>query len=221
MKRRFLSTHEVRTFYDRMGRGLDHHRFYERAAIAALIEHGGFTKARSVFELGCGTGAFAEELLEKILPRDASYTGVDISPMMVKISRARLARFAGRARIIKSAGALRFDLPENSFDRFIASYVLDILSPEEIKKALVEAHRLLRKGGKVCLLSLTRGNSIPSKALSGFWDTLHRVNPRIVGGCRPIELLDFVEENKWALEFRGVAVSFGVPSEVVVASAVK
>ena len=100
MKRRFLSTHEARTFYDRMGRSLDFHRFYERAAIAALVEHGGFSEARSVFELGCGTGALAEELLKKILPQDASYTGVDISPVMVKISGARLARFEiGRAHV--------------------------------------------------------------------------------------------------------------------------
>lgn len=41
--------------------------------------------------------------------------------------------------------------------------------------------------------------------------------PSLVGGCRPIELTDLVTGPAWSLRHREVLVSFGVPSEVVVA----
>lgn len=44
--------------------------------------------------------------------------------------------------------------------------------------------------------------------------------PELVGGCRPVELLDFVSSPDWRVEFRDVVSSFGLSSEVLVAARV-
>ena len=83
MSRRFLTREEARAFYDRFGSKQDWQRWYEGAAIRELRTHGGFEMSGSVIELGCGTGAFAEELLEHDLPTTARYLGMDSSSTMV------------------------------------------------------------------------------------------------------------------------------------------
>jgi SAM-dependent methyltransferase len=89
-----------------------------------------------VFELGCGTGRLAARLLGRQLPAHARYLGADISGTMTTLSMAPLRRFGRRARIIQADGTRPLPLAAGAFDRFLAIYVLDLLSPGEITPAL-------------------------------------------------------------------------------------
>jgi ubiquinone/menaquinone biosynthesis C-methylase UbiE len=95
-----------------------------------------------VFEFGCGTGRFADRLLSRELPPDARYAGVDLSSTMVDLATRRLARFGERSQVTLTEGDVRFPFPDASFDRVVATYVLDILGEERIRELLLEAHRL-------------------------------------------------------------------------------
>ena len=123
-----LNAERARAAYDRIGRLQDTQAFYEEAATRRLAEIGGFDQARSVFELGCGTGRFAARLLRNRLPRTARYRTVEISPKMASLARRRLAGCAPRAEValIDPPGRV---LPgsDGQFDRFVANYVLDLL----------------------------------------------------------------------------------------------
>jgi ubiquinone/menaquinone biosynthesis C-methylase UbiE len=218
MPNRFLSREEIRTFYDRFGAKQDWQRFYEGAAIRALLKEGRFEAAESVFELGCGTGAFAEELLANHLPKNGRYVGVDISSAMVELTRKRLARFKDRGRVCLSEGTFQFEQPKESVDRFVANYVMDLLPPEDIEAALDEAYRLLNPDGRLCLISLTFGRTWFSQMVTWAWDRIHRLHPAWVGGCRPVELLEFVRGDRWRVTYRNVVVAFGIPSEIVIAA---
>ncbi len=70
---RMLSHQQATAFYDRLGTKQDWQAFYEVPATANLIAHAAFEEAQSVFECGCGTGAFAERLLSRHLPPQARY----------------------------------------------------------------------------------------------------------------------------------------------------
>jgi len=214
----FLSREEVRSFYDRFGAKQDWQRFYEGPALRDLLLHGQFESAQSVFELGCGTGAFARALLEAHLPGTASYVGVDISSTIAGIARKRLDSFKGRAEVVITDGSLAFNYPDWSFDRFVSNYVIDLLPPEDIHQAIDEAYRLLVPGGRLCLVSLTFGSTIASRALTWAWGRIHKLNPRLVGGCRPVRLQDFLNKDRWRVDHCIVVSAFGIPSEVVVAS---
>lgn len=175
-------------------------------------------EARAVVEFGCGTGRFAAELLDERLPADARYVGVDQSPTMVRLARERTDRFGERVEIRRSDGSPKLDLPEASFDRFVSTYVLDLLSPEDVAAVLEEAHRVLTPGGLLCLAGLTHGTTPIARTVTWLWERVHALRPALVGGCRPLSLRDFLPASDWEIRHRHVFAPFGLASEVVVAA---
>ena len=118
---------------------------------------------------------------------------------------------------IQQTSGPRFDLSDATFDRFISTYVLDLLSNEDIDSLLNEAHRVLRTGGLLGLVSQTRG----SKGLSHFvmrtWERLYQLSPIATGGCRPITIRSLLENFRWRVRYRNVVSWFAIASEIVVA----
>jgi SAM-dependent methyltransferase len=219
--RRTLTAAEAKSFYDRFGAKQDTQAFYEDRALDALVAHADFEHAHSIFEFGCGTGRLAAQLFETILPDDCHYLGVDISETMVALARARLRRWADRVEIVRSEGIVPRHRAGGVYDRFVSTYVLDLLSEEAIDAVLADAGRRLRHDGLLCLVGLTRGQTPLTMLVSALWTALHRVNPNVVGGCRPIVLREFLGEKSWRVRHHEVVAAWGIPSEVVIASAVR
>lgn len=217
---RVLTVDQARAFYDRMGAWQDWQRFYEDPPLRRLLQAAKFQAAHSIIEFGCGTGRFAVQILSEIVPADCRYLGIDLSPTMAALARARLCSYSDRAEVRLSDGNVTIGAPDGRFDRYVSNYVLDLLSRESTGQLLSEAHRLLEPGGLLCLVSLTHGDSAFQKAVSGLWSRIHAFRPALVGGCRPVELLDFVTSPNWRVEFREVVSSFGLSSEVLVAARV-
>ena len=176
-----LSPSEAKTFYDRFGKKQDSQGFYEDPATDDLLAHADFGQAGRVFEFGCGTGRLAEKLLTAHLSATARYTGCDLSSTMVGLATKRLAAYEERAQVIQSDGAIRFPVPDRSVDRVVSAYVLDLLSESDIKAFFLEAHRVLDTGGRVCLVSLTRGTTLLSRLVTGVWQSIFRVRASLVG----------------------------------------
>jgi SAM-dependent methyltransferase len=216
---RYLSPAETKRFYDRLGSAQDWQGFFENPAINELIAHAAFDSAHSVFEFGCGTGALAARLLQHHLPADARYIGFDISTTMVSLAQERLKPWSGRARVQQSDGSPRVPESDHALDRFVSTYVFDLLAPGFIDRLLSEAHRLLVPGGKLCLVSMTFGESPLSRTVCWGWQRLWRLSPGIVGGCHPIELSDYLSSGAWKPNHQTKVTSWGVTSEVLVASA--
>lgn len=215
-KVKVLNHSAAREYYDRFGNKQDSQGFYEDPALDELIAHASFQNARSVFEFGCGTGKFAARILDKHLPSSAGYIGCDISPVMVDLAKKRLEAYGKRAKVILSDGAVRFPLSDHSVDRVVSSYVLDLLSEEDIRRFFSESCRVARFRGTVCLASLTKGVTLPSRIVSSLWMAVFRMRPSIVGGCRPVRLGAYVDHERWQLEHQKILTPFGVPSEVLV-----
>ena len=195
--RRYLSPAQAKRFYDRLGSAQDWQGFYENPAINKLIGHAAFDSAHLVFEFGCGTGELAARLLQQHLPSDAGYVGIDISSTMVSLAQERLNQWSERARVRQSDGSPRIAQPDHSFDRFVSTYVFDLLAPDFIDQLLSEAQRLLVPGGKLCLVSMTFGTSHMSRAVYWGWQRLWRLHPGIVGGCHPIEFSQYLRSEWW------------------------
>lgn len=207
----------LRKLYDALGLKQDRAARYEEPALEQLLEHGRFDTARSVFELGPGTGRFAANLLTNHLPKTATYTGVDFSATMVALTRERLKAFADRADIYQSDGSLSFGRSGASVDRFVANYVLDLLSEEDIHAALGEAERLLESGGLLCLTGLSYSPKPLARLKIGLWELVYQVKPEWLGGCRPLQVLKFLPQDVFQVEYHTVMIAAATPSEVVVA----
>jgi len=210
---RGLTNQEVEAFYNRVGAKQDQQKYYEDIALAELTRFANIEVATSIVEFGCGTGRFAETMLSS---NAASYWGCDVSATMIQLSQKRLAKFGERVTLVKSSGETVLPLQDESCDRFVSNYVLDILSKEEIESVLVEARRILKPNGLLCLTGLTYGEGLFSKAWTAFWNLRFDLNPKWVGGCRPVALTRLL--NGWELVHRDVVTVRGISSEVVVAN---
>jgi ubiquinone/menaquinone biosynthesis C-methylase UbiE len=200
---RMLTHQQAITFYNHFG---------------AKQDWQSFETAQAVFEFGCGTGAFADLVLAHHLPQGARYLALDSSATMVRLARARLARFGARVVVRQTDSSLQFAEGAGSFDRVVSTYVLDLLAVPDIAQLLAEAHRLLTGGGRLCLVSLTPGSTRLSRLVTRAWTRIHALSPRLVGGCRPLELRDYLPGTGFRIDYVRVVTRFGVPSEVVVAS---
>jgi hypothetical protein len=77
---------------------------------------------------------------------------------------------------------------------------------------------MLGDAGLLCVASLTAGRSRLGRAVSRGWATAWRISPHLVGGCRPIDVRDLLDPQRWHVQEDTVIEAFGVPSQVVVAS---
>ena len=222
---RNLSHQEARQFYDNFGAKQDAQSFYEDKAIKVLLDHADFEHARAVLEFGCGTGRLAEKLVKDYLPKNANYYGVDISETMVMLAKQRLQSFGERTQITQTQGEIHLLFDDNlagtSFDRFLSTYVLDLLAAEEIREMLREAHRMLQNDGILALASLSHGKGLFCRTVTNLWKLIHRINPKWVGGCRPVELSDFINVAQWQVMYQEKISQFGITSEVVVAKKIR
>jgi ubiquinone/menaquinone biosynthesis C-methylase UbiE len=213
-----LSAQEARRVYDRIGRLQDTQAFYEEVAIDRMIALSDLAGAGAVFELGCGTGRLARRLLAGHLPRETTYLATDVSTRMVQIAAERLRPWARRASVSLLDPATR-SLPGQSaaFDRFIATYVFDLLEEGDARWLLDEASRLLGPDGRLCAVGITPGPRGPSRLVMRAWDAIATRFPRVVGGCRPIDLRRLLDPGHWVIDASEIVTRWGVSSQVVVA----
>ncbi len=151
---KLCSHEEIKSFYDRLGGWLDTQRFFKAPALNRLLHYSDFQHARYVFELGCGTGRLAEKIL--LSNPELVYHGTDLSSTMVKLAQSRLKLFGGRATVVLADSTVGIELPNGAIDRFVSTYVFDLMSTIEIQSLLDEAHRILGEEGKLCLVAEKR-----------------------------------------------------------------
>lgn len=212
-----LSRSQLRRLYDRTGRRQDTLAFYSGPAFDALCACLDWERVQSMIELGCGTGRLAERLLRDHLPDGARYLGLDLSGRMATIARDRLSLFGPRAAVQQTDGRLSFAPAAGSQDCVLATYVLDLLSPSDIRDVLAEAHRVLGSSGRLVLAGLTWGTTPVTRLVSVIWDGLYLVQPAWVGGCRPVDVRRLLSDARWHICHHSVVQAWGVPSAVVIA----
>ncbi len=212
-----LSREQARVHYDRFGARQDTQAYYEDPVTEDLVRHASFDQARAVVELGCGTGRFADTLLRDHLAPTATYLGLDLSSTMERLAGRRLVPFGPRAAVRLTDGSPCLDLPDTSCDRFVSNFVLDLLGEEDCQAVFAHAHRVLAPGGLLCLSGLAPGFTTLSRVVARVIQVAHAVRPVLVGGCRPLEFLRFLDEARWRVRHQNRLAPYGIPSAVLVA----
>jgi ubiquinone/menaquinone biosynthesis C-methylase UbiE len=218
---RTLTLEEAKAYYDGFGAKQDSQSFYEGPAIKVLIGNSHFDQAGSVFEFGCGTGHFAQELFTEHLSPDAKYRSIDISTTMIQLATERLKPFEPRAMITQTFDETAISLDDNSIDRFVSTYVFDLLPQASAQKVLAQAHRALQVDSLLCLVSIAPGTTPISRFVMGTWQWIFSQKPSLVGGCRPTQLAELLPTAQWQIQFQAVLVAWGIASEVMIAAPIK
>jgi len=115
-------------------------RRVRRRSIELLRDWGG----KRALLVGVGSG-----LDLPFLPHDADYTGIDITPAMLRLARRRAQRCGCPIRLMPgNAMSLPFD--DGEFDRIIMHLILAVVP--DPARALCEATRVLKPGGEILIL---------------------------------------------------------------------
>jgi ubiquinone/menaquinone biosynthesis C-methylase UbiE len=132
--------------------------FHEKAHKAAL-SLAGLKDGMRVLEVATGSGEMFGRIV-KINPGGLT-CGVDLSPNMAARTQRLARRSLPKSRIhCQAVDACRMPFKDSSFDAVVCCYLLELLGPEGIEKALSEIHRVLRPGGKLALVLI--GQHVPA-----------------------------------------------------------
>ena len=137
-------------------------RFRDMARAVAEVVQG----AQDVLEVAAGTGLVSEV----VAPGVARYMATDATAEMLEQLRVRLDAVDNVE--MRVADALALDFPDSSFDAVIIANLLHLLP--EPSRALGEARRVLRPGGKLLVPTFAHGQGIRARiasrvlGLSGF-----------------------------------------------------
>lgn len=118
----------------------------DAAVEAAIVEALAATPVRSLLDLGTGTGRILE-LFGQHIDRGL---GIDLSPAMLAIARARLERAGLRHCAVRQADIYDLPVAKESFDAVVIHQVLHYL--DDGAGAIREAARVLRPGGRLLIV---------------------------------------------------------------------
>jgi len=210
-------TREIRRAYD-----LWSHIY---STVAAPLEHGprklalellNIQRHEKVLEVATGPGQILLEILKRV-DRTSWVYGVDLSRTMLEKCRRRVDGAGYNNLSLAEADTRQLPFADRVFDVVYSSYVLDILSVQDILAALKEFRRVLKGSGRVILVNLSKPSPQSRTWVEYLYEWLPATwVPYVLGGCRPVLLADLVSD----AGFSGVQRKFigGLMSSEIVAA---
>ncbi len=158
----------IAPFYDAMNRlmtvGLD--RRWRRDAAAAVVQPG-----NQVLDLCCGTG----DLALAASAAGGRVTGLDFSEPMLQRARAKSSEVEW-----VSGDALALPFADGSFD--VATVGFGVRNLADLERGLAELRRVLRPGGRLAILEITRPRGLLAPFYRFWFDGVIPVAGKVLPG---------------------------------------
>ncbi len=211
------SKHDARASYDRLSRWYDLVAASEARFRDAGLRLLATRDSERILEIGPGTGHSLVAVARAVGQMGRVY-GLDLSPGMLRVARARLERagLAGRVDLV-CGDAASLPFPPAAFDAILMSFTLELFDTPEIPVVLDGCHRVLRPSGRICVVALSKENN-PTLA-TRLYEWAHRTFPRYAD-CRPIFVEQALEEAGFCIVAREHMTMWGLPAKAVAAQRV-
>lgn len=166
-----------------------------------------------ILEIGFGTGHCLVSLARAV-GSGGRVTGLDISDGMLAIARQRLQSegLAERADLHLGDAAKMDFIEAGSLDGVFMSFTLELFDNPEIPRVLQEIHRILKPGGRLAVVSMTKTN--PPGVAVRMYEWFHEKMPNYAD-CRPIFARQSIEQSGFAIQDVSVSSMWGLPVEIV------
>lgn len=162
-----------------------------------------------VLEVAIGTGLNLVEIIKR--NPNGWVEGIDISPKMLEKARQRLLKAGGRNFRLHLCDCRNLPFENNSFDVVISQYLLDILPVEDFIPTLNEFKMVLRDGGRLILVNMTKGE----KFINKIYEEIYKLKLPLIAGCRGVMAQPFLKKVGFQIFKREFVSQIGFPSEIV------
>ena len=162
-----------------------------------------------VLEVAVGTGLSFPDLIRQ--NPNGHTEGIDLTPAMLKRARRRADRTGLSNYRLASGNAFAPDFADDTFDLVLNSYMVDMVPEAEFVPLLREYRRVLKPGGRLVMMNMTLGE----RWYNDLWEGLYRLHPPLLGGCRGVRLLPFLEQADFVHTRRAYISQWTFPSEVL------
>ncbi len=112
----------------------------------------------TVLDIGCGAGVDSLVAAQMVGP-SGQVIGIDLTAAMLERARANLARLGWPQVSFKEGDAEALPFPDSEFDVVISNGVFNLATNKA--KALEEAHRVLKPGGRLMLADMILVAALP------------------------------------------------------------
>ena len=150
-----------REFYDRtdyFDTGTEHLRDlgspFQRYRVDKVLQIYEPGREERVLDLGCGWGTFCWALAHRV----REMVGLDFSQRSIDLCEARLADSGLKNVTFVCADARDTGLETDSFHLIIAADLMEHLYPDDSRAVIAEAHRLLKRTGRLVVWTPHRGH---------------------------------------------------------------
>lgn len=171
-------------------------------------------KGETILEIGCGTG-HALIALARAAGDSGKVYGIDLSAGMVRIAQARVEEMGLTARVQLECGdAAGLPYASEQFDAIFICFTLELFDTPEIPVVLGECRRVLRNGGRIGVVALSR--PVRSGPMIRLYEWAHQQFPAYVD-CRPIFVQAALQENGFQVHGVDSFTMWGLPVDIVLA----
>lgn len=176
----------------------------QRAINMAAIKNG-----ETILEVAFGTGLNFVEILKR--NPQGWVNGIDVSMKMLERARKRISKTGQDNYTLYLGDCRHLPFEDGTFDILMTQYLLDILPVEDFTPILLQFRRVLKDGGRIVLVNMTKGE----RWLNKIYEEIYKLKPPLLAGCRGVMAQPFLEEIGFKEFEREFVSQLGFPSEVV------
>ncbi|MSR59485.1 MAG: methyltransferase domain-containing protein [Planctomycetaceae bacterium] len=205
---------ETRAFYDKIAHVYD---LLSEHTESPLKQEGlkllAAKPGEKVLEIGFGTGHCLVDLAKAAGPSGRVY-GIDLSDKMRDLAAANLAKqnLADRSELF-CGDAAKLPLPDAGLDAVFMSFTLELFDLPEIPTVLAECRRVLKPGGRLAVVSVSKEGK--DSLLVEAYEWTHKHFPNLMD-CRPIFARRAIEQAGFEIKTSNIG-HMWVPVEIVLA----
>ena len=215
MLRVLQSKDQTRAFYDKISGVYDLLAERSEGPVRRTgLEKLALAAGERVLEIGYGTGSCLPRLAAAVGPEGRVF-GIDLSEGMRARERVAKEHLIDSVELTRG-DATQLPYPDGSVDAVFMSFTLELFGTPEIPRVLAECQRVLRAGGRIGVVAITK------EGKEGFavdaYEWTHEHFPNLLD-CRPIFARRALEDAGFSITDATIT-KMWVPVEIVVAAKV-